>query len=196
MKKENKSFELRRQIFHICLGLLIVALLYYEFIGPWTLFITLIIGSIISFISLKYKIPLISWFLKKFERPMDHPGKGAICFLIGTLLAIKLFPKDIALASIMVLALGDSISHYIGKFHGKIKHPFDNRKRIEGHIAGVIFGFIGALIFVNPLSAIVASFFAMLAEAMEIEFNHRIINDNISIPLVAGVSIIILRVLT
>ena len=192
----DKKFELRRQIFHVILGITITTLLAFDLIGPWTLLTILSIGIILSYISLKIRIPLITKLLETFERPGDHPGKGAICFFIGALLAIKLFPKDIALASIMVLALGDSISHYIGKFHGKIKHPFDNRKRIEGHIAGVIFGFIGALIFVNPLSAIVASFFAMLAEAMEIEFNHRIINDNISIPLVAGVSIIILRVLT
>ncbi len=189
----DKKFELRRQIFHVILGITITTLLAFDLIGPWTLLTILSIGIILSYISLKIRIPLITKLLETFERPGDHPGKGAICFFIGALLAIKLFPKDIALASIIILSLGDSISHYLGAFYGKIKHPLSDVKFIEGSIAGIIVSFLGALFFVSPLEALVASFFAMLAEAMEIEFHHRIINDNISIPLVAGVSILILR---
>ncbi len=188
-----KVFELKRQLFHIFLGLTFLVLLYYNIINAWHVFIGLLIGVVLSFISLKYHIPLISDLLAVFEREGAHPGKGMLCFFIGVLLAIQLFPRDVAFAAIIILTLGDSISHYIGRFHGKWRHPFSDIKLIEGSIAGFIVASIGALLFVSPLEAVVASFFAMAAEATEIEFHHKIVDDNILIPLVAGVVIILLR---
>ncbi len=189
----HQKKELPRQLFHIILGLTLVILLWLDLIGAWTLFIILIVGIGVSLLALRYKIPGVDWFLQTFERENTHPGKGAICFFIGTLLAIKLFPKDIALASIMILTLGDSISHYIGQFHGRTKHPFTEKKYLEGHIAGTIVGFLGALFFLPIHEASIAAFMAMIGEALEIELNHQIIDDNISVPLIAGVSVLILR---
>lgn len=188
-----RNFELRRQAFHIFLGISLLLLLYFKIFTAWHILIILCIGAVISFISLKYRIPVITSLLELFERKGAHPGRGALCFFVGVLLAIELFPEDIAYAAIIILTLGDSVSHYIGRFHGKWRHPFSDIKLIEGSIAGWIAGAAGALLFVPYPEAIVAAFFAMAAEATEIEFHHRIVDDNILIPLVAGVTIVLMR---
>ena len=115
-------------------------------------------------------------------------------YLIGALLAVILFEKDIALAAIIILALGDSFSRLIGPF-GKIKHPFNNTKFLEGVIAGIIAAFLGAILFVKPSEAIIASFFAMMLEGVNLRLGKFKIDDNITIPLIAGGVIWLIRFL-
>lgn len=194
---EINRFEIRRQAFHICLGLAIIILLKIGILNSLILFIILIIGGIIAVLSKKFRIPVIYSFLKIFERKhalKTFPGKGTISFLIGCLLVLQLFEKDIALASIMILTFGDSVSHLFGWHVGRKKHPLNCLKSIEGNIAGGITGFLGAMFFINPLPALLASFGAMTAEAVELKMNNKIIDDNIIIPLVAGTIIYLMRI--
>ncbi len=186
---EINKFEIRRQAVHICLGLIIVILLINNILNSLILFIILIIGIIISILSRKFRIPVIYSFLKLFERKhtlKTFPGRGTISFLIGCLLVLQLFEKDIALASIMILTFGDSVSHLFGWHIGRKRHPLNCLKSIEGNIAGAIAGFLGAMFFISPLPALLASFGAMTAEAVELKMNERIVDDNIIVPLVAG----------
>ncbi len=194
---EINRFEVRRQAFHICLGLAIIILLINNILNSLILFIILIIGIIISILSKKFKIPVIYFFLKIFERKdilKTFPGKGTISFLVGCLLVLQLFERDIALASIMILTFGDSVSHLFGWYFGRKKHPLNCLKSIEGNIAGSITGFLGAMLFINPLSAFLASFGAMTAEAVELKMNNKIIDDNIIVPLVAGTILYLMRI--
>ena len=104
--------EVKRAIFHVAIGIAIILASMKTRI-VWFLFFLLVAGLIISLLSLKYKIPLINWFLKNFEKPdyiRTFPGKGVLFFIAGCLLALKLFPNDIAFASIAIVSLGDPIS--------------------------------------------------------------------------------------
>jgi len=193
---EINRFEVRRQAFHICLGLAIIILLINNILNSLILFIILIAGILISILSRKFKIPVIYSFLKLFERKdilKTFPGKGTISFLMGCLLVLQLFEKNIALASIIILTFGDSVSHLFGWHFGRKKHPLNCLKSIEGNIAGAITGFLGAMLFVSPLTALLASFGAMTAEAVELRMNNRIIDDNIIVPLIAGTIIHLMR---
>lgn len=188
--------ETRRQIFHLFFGIVIVALLMYGFIDKWILLYLVIIGFIISLTSKRMKIPLINWFLENFERTEDlkkFPGKGVITFLIGAFLVTLFFSMDIAMPAILVLALGDSVSHIFGVHYGKRKHLLNNKKFIEGSIAGFIAAFIGALIFVPWHEAFFAALFAMIVEAIEIKIGAEQVDDNIVIPLVAAIVITVVR---
>ncbi|OIO63468.1 hypothetical protein COY26_03750 [Candidatus Woesearchaeota archaeon CG_4_10_14_0_2_um_filter_33_10] len=193
---EINRFEVRRQAFHICLGLAIIILLINNILNSLILFIILIAGILISILSRKFKIPVIYSFLKLFERKdilKTFPGKGTISFLMGCLLVLQLFEKNIALASIIILTFGDSVSHLFGWHFGRKKHPLNCLKSIEGNIAGAITGFLGAMLFVSPLTALLASFGAMTAEAVELRMNNKIIDDNIIVPLIAGTIIHLMR---
>ena len=120
--------EVRRKIAHILLGLFIIVTYNYGVLKTKHLFFAIIIFSVLSLISLKFKFPIISFLLKNFEREKfvkEFPFKGMIFFLVGCLLTLKIFSKDIALASIMILTLGDSVSFLYGTFLGKIRLRFN-----------------------------------------------------------------------
>ena len=194
----NNGIEAKRQLFHMLMGIAIVALLIYGLINKNHIFFLIVIGIIISFLSKKREIPVICWFLKNFDREKDlksFPGKGAIFYLIGVFLVLSFFPFGIAMSAILVLALGDSASHLFGVSHGKIRHPFTDKKFLEGMIVGFIAAFIGALVFLPWHEALIASFFAMLAESIEIKLGAEKVDDNIIIPLAAAIAVSLARFL-
>lgn len=195
--KKNEALEIRRQLFHLLFGLLLVFLLYTEFIDAFIVFMMLIAGVGVSVLSREINIPVVSWFLQRFERPEDirkFPGKGAIFFLIGVLIVLVLpFGKNTALAAITILALGDSVSHIVGRFYGRTQHPLNKKLMLEGTLAGVMAGFLGAVLFVSIIEAFLASLFAMIAEAVEFRINEREADDNIIVPFVAALTIFLLK---
>ena len=194
---ERIRLETKRQPIHILLGLLLIALVYYDLLAPIALFVVIII-VLLCFLLIKKTRPKVIYELLEFvERKEDleeFPGKGLITYLIGALIVIILFEKQIALASIIILALGDSFSRLIGPF-GRIKHPFNNTKFLEGIIAGTIAASLGAMLFVKPYEAISASAIAMIIEGIDMRIFKVKIDDNIVIPVIAGTIIWLSRVL-
>jgi len=194
---EQIKLEIKRQPFHILLGFLLIALIYHDLLNPLALLAIIIIIIISSLYIRKTKPKTVYSLLSFIERKENlekFPGKGLIAYLTGTLLVLVLFEKDIAMASIMILALGDAFSRLIGPF-GKIRHPLNNTKFLEGVIVGIIAASLGAWLFVRPSEAITASFFAMLIEGFDIKlFKHKI-DDNLIIPLIAGIVIWLVRIL-
>jgi dolichol kinase len=192
------DLEFRRGIFHLVSGIIIILLIRFDFLTKWLLLLLTLVALGISLASKRYKIPFIYWFLEKFDREKDikkFPGKGAIFYLVGVTLVAFLFPKDIAMASIAVLAVADPFSRFIGIHFGRIKHPFNDAKFTEGAVAGIITGFLAAILFVRPSEAFFAAFFAMIAEGIELKLGMQHVDDNIVIPLVAGVIIWLVRIL-
>jgi len=185
---------------HVLFGLLLVLLILNNVINARILFYALLAGIALSFLSIKFSIPVVSWFLKNFDRPKAKlatklPGEGFIFFLVGSLLALKLFSQDIALASILILSFGDGISHLVGEGIGKNKIAFNKSKNIEGLIFGVIAGTLAALFFVSFPEALVASLAAMLVEAVEIKIRDSHVDDNLFVPLVAGTAVLLMRII-
>ena len=71
--------EIKRQLFHLALGLALAGLYYLDIIGPLTMFLGIICGGLLSFISKRVDIPIFSTFLDHFERKevrKKFPGKG------------------------------------------------------------------------------------------------------------------------
>lgn len=187
--------ELRRQLFHFLLGLVIVILYQLNLISSLIIFVILVLGGILVLISKRARLPIVGWFLDNFERKEQiriFPGRGALYYFIGVLLAMQLFEKDIACAAIMILALGDSVGHLVGRYYGKTRW-INSKKLLEGTLAGALAGFLGAVFFVNPLEAALASIGAMVMEAVEIDLNRTALDDNLYMPLVAGTVIYLLR---
>src|SRR3989338_1172813 len=186
------SVEVNRKLLHMFLGVVLVALLMFGIVGKEHLFGLLVVMLVLSMLSKKYNIPIISWLLRNFEREdyvKKFPGRGFIFYIIGSLLVLAFFPMDIAMPSILVLAFADSISHLFGIRYGKRKHPYVKTKFIEGWIAGLVAGFIAAFVFVPWHEALAASFFAMLVEGIEVKIGAEEVDDNLIIPLVAAIAI-------
>lgn len=192
-----KRLEIRRQVFHILLGIITVGLIYFNILTPIIIFWVLVAGVVCSILCKRFNIPIISWLLRRYERKEyrnSFPGKGAIFFAAGVLLTLQLFRRDIALASIMILALGDSVSHIVGKNFGSTNVNGNGKKKLEGTIAGVAAGFAGALLFVNPLYALVGSIGGLFVESLEFDLNKRAVDDNIIVPVVAGTLMVLVGV--
>jgi dolichol kinase len=105
---------------------------------------------------------------------------GSTYFIFSTILTILLFPKSIAIASILILILSDTAAALVGKWVGRIR-IFG--KTLEGSMA---FLFISLLVIwvypnLNRFSGSLAALGATLIEVLPIKGS-----DNLTIPLVAG----------
>jgi dolichol kinase len=101
----------------------------------------------------------------------------------GILTKKSFLAKALFISSIMVLTLGDSFSKIFGPL-GRIKTTLNPEKKIEGTIVGIIAGTIGAMWFVAPQQAFFGTLIAMIGEL--IDFQYVQMNDNLLVPLVAG----------
>lgn len=191
----TRKMEIGRRLFHICSAFIIVALIYYDILTPLIVFILLILGFILSMIARKQRIPILHNIADLIDRPEDlkeFPGKGAIFYGIGVLVVLLFFEKDIAMASIMILGLGDSIAPLVGRY-GRIRHPLNNKKVVEGILVGMIAAAIGASYFVSALEASLAAVAAMIVESIGLKIGTNQIDDNITMPVVAGIVIWLVR---
>jgi dolichol kinase len=186
--------EVKRAVFHIGLGLFIVILSFFLSVLELVALLSaiLIIGLFISIISRKRDVPIVCSLLGTFEREecKNFPGKGSFYFIAGCLFALLLFETQIALASIMILAFGDSFAKIMGHF-GKIKTRFHAEKKLEGTAIGIIAGILAAMWFVTPVQAFFGTLIAMIGEY--IDFEYLQINDNVLIPVVAGIFMTLLK---
>src|SRR3989344_2160959 len=97
--------ELGRKFLHIMIGIAALLLIVFNIINSLAIFIILIICIILSLLSLKFKTPIVSFFLDNFERSADKnrlQGRGYLFAVAGSLLALQLFERNIALASIII----------------------------------------------------------------------------------------------
>lgn len=182
-------FELRRQIAHAITGIGIVILLKLDWMNAYLLGAILIGGGTISLLSRKYELPLVADLLDYFERGHKRyafPGQGSFCLILGSFLAVFLFEKNIAMASITIMAIGDSITNIVGVYFGKWKNPFNSKKNIEGTLMAIFLATLGAWYFVGLDAAFYASTVAMIVESLDIKIHKWEIDDNIFIPVLAG----------
>ncbi|MBI4836640.1 MAG: hypothetical protein HY817_05275 [Candidatus Abawacabacteria bacterium] len=183
--------EILRKSIHISLGVITAILIANRILRPFHLFLVLAFIIILSFIQQKRPIPIVSSILKRCDRPDHFPAKGMITYFIGMILSLELFPLPVALASIMVLALGDGTAA-LARPWSKRKVKLSNKHLLEETLVGITFGAIGAVFFVSIPQAIIASSCAMILEAVEVRFNNELLDDNILTPLAAGTSLLLL----
>ena len=197
MKNTNIPLhELRRKILHMLFGVGAVFLLVNDLITPFILFVMLCLGILVSVLSLKFRIPIVSYFLDNFEKGGDKknlPGRGLIFAFAGCILALKLFPIQIALASITILTFADPVSYLIGCKFGKTKTFLCNTKNIEGNLAGALVSSLSALFFVPLYLALPGAIAAMIFELLTIKIQNIELDDNFIIPLVTGTAMLLIQ---
>lgn len=190
--KVTDKFELRRQTAHLMIGVSIVFLLKLQLLNAQILFIITAVGGLLVLIAMKYRLPLIHDILEYFERPHHirrFPGRGSFFMFLGAALTTLIFDLNIAMAAIMIMAVGDSVTNIIGRHFGKVKNPFNEKKNIEGTFWGIGTGTLAALFFVPFGAAFWAATISMILESLDLGWRRRNLelDDNVLIPLVAGV---------
>jgi len=160
----------------------------------------ILLATLILFVTLLYtlsevariretNIPILSAITWKAANKTElyEFATSPIFFALGIAFALLIFPAPISYVAITVLTLGDGGAHIFGRKFGKNPLPSNKGKSIEGTIAGFLFAFLGAMLFVDPLSALIAAAVGMLIEGLP-----NPINDNLALPLVSGLILILI----
>ena len=188
------ELEIKRQIVH-ALGVFTILLI--QIFGQWYGALIMLLISIILLILGEYrknrekykflKIKPLDEFediledeFKTYERKEELPFHGAIMFYVGCFLVTILFQPIIAIASITVLALSDSLSTLVGYFFGEHKLFINKKKSWEGSIIFFVTTFMVLLFFVSPIKALII---AVLVTFVEMLPN---VDDNLTVPLATG----------
>lgn len=175
---------------HLLYGPLLIALHAWGL--PLHGFLGLVLGGLLISFWIKHQqeksiLGRLLLFFERLHHFKSFPGRGPIFFTLGASLCFLLFPPPLAYASLMILSVGDSVSHLIGRQFGKVKTPLHPEKYIEGSIVAFLLSVPFAfLFFPHLLTVILASLAAMLVELPTLRLGPWRVDDNLLIPLVAG----------
>ncbi|MCK9483806.1 MAG: hypothetical protein M0R34_05535 [Candidatus Marinimicrobia bacterium] len=193
MIKPVKEGELGRKAIHYLSSL--VPIIYQLFFNKHdaTIIIGLLFLGIVVAEILRMRIPALRWLYRKLFGWMIRPHEfgnhftGATYVFMGAFLAIFLFPKDIAVTSLLFLMLGDPTACLVGLSIGRLK--IYNNKTLEGAIAFISISIL-ATVWVSSIPFWIKIIGAVIACLVEIV--HRKIDDNLLIPLFSGTTMLFL----
>ncbi len=139
------------------------------------------------------KYPILSWLVDKAERKGRPIGKGAVWYFYGLVFILAIFgligvPNPILASSLLVVALGDSVSTGLGRIVGKRRLPKTKTKTWEGTSLGVLFAFVGIFLVMAITYSISWSFWLALSGSvvgMLTEAYLRGPDDNLTIPVMS-----------
>ncbi len=177
------KLELRRKMLHLVgLG---VPILYWVTNREFTLFVVgaFIVGFVaFEFYRWKHGIPLkeAEEIARPLLRPSERRGLGAhVYFSCSAFVSILFYPQSIATTAIMMLILGDGAAALVGIKWGEVR--LRERRTLEGSLALFLVAFLVGLLMLSPKLALVGASGAVSAEFLPI-------NDNLSIPILAGLA--------
>ncbi|OFZ55643.1 MAG: hypothetical protein A2428_14925 [Bdellovibrionales bacterium RIFOXYC1_FULL_54_43] len=193
----RSELHIVRKIWHLTMGSLIAFI--YLLSGMSSTAGMTIIGSLLA-ISLivetaRLRIPALNRRVLKiwapFMRAHECSGPSAVPpYLLSTLIAIAIFPKPVAVLSILYLAYGDPIASLFGILYGDRSIRLPGGKSLIGTAAGTITCILVSFAFLKMLSFPDSSILAIsvlgglaggTAELMPID-----VDDNLSIPVISG----------
>jgi len=122
---------------------------------------------------------------KNFKRNLFT---GGTYYALGIFLALLLFPKEVAILSILIMIWCDTTAALIGKKYGK--HKMIGDKSLEGSLAflitGILLVFILQYVFVE-YRFYYAGFVTVFLAAVFEQIGFVRINDNLSLPVFSGI---------
>tara|TARA_Y100000590_G_scaffold413697_1_gene509807 strand:- start:1650 stop:2237 length:588 start_codon:yes stop_codon:yes gene_type:complete len=177
--------ELYRKLFHISSSIIPI-LLYFtgkEFFLPYIL-IAAILLSLIDYLrrysSFLYLIA--DMFFRKITRPSEVCKiTGASWVLIGSGITIFLFNEGIAITSLLIMSISDSLAAIIGIKYGATK-LFN--KSLEGSSAFFISSVILIILFTS-LPLLIVFIISIILTFIEL-YSTEQFNDNVFVPMFAG----------
>lgn len=191
----KQEIQPARRIWHISFGLF-VALGYLYFLSKIQILIFLFANSAAHLIGevVRLRAPefyqktakKLHWFIKDSETTEIHSG---FFFVASNILSILIFPKLIAVLSILYLALGDPDASSFGTLWGKKSIHLLPGKSLIGTLASFLVCFFITLFFlknsIDPLQLLLISFIGGLAGSIA-ELLPLKIDDNFLVPIVSG----------
>jgi dolichol kinase len=124
-------------------------------------------------------LPFFSTFTMKMSRSNEknHFITPPVFLAIGIIFVLILFPRNIAYASIAIVAVGDPIAAYVG---GRFGRRHVGGKSLEGFTLGTFAAFAATLFLVPPSVGVIGSTVGMVLELA------GVLDDNLTIPICSG----------
>lgn len=183
--------ELGRRIVHAS-GIVLPAL-YLTGLLTWRSVRGLLVLGLLVALGLeavRLRIGLDWWVYDHLTRPYESSSVGGYALYMVSVSAVALaFDPVVAIPSMLMLMLGDPVSGFLGS--GELRH----RKRLLAMVAMFLVSFAIALPFAADTlerylaAAIVAAAgagAATLADAYTVTIRSRVVDDNLTIPIVAA----------
>lgn len=171
--------EIDRQLIHLNIGLFSLMLLavFGKIPCMLLLFIGVLAGSIVVHQKIRgKKVPVVDWFLNRFERKRVVVGYGSLLYLVGMLLLFSFLENPASIgASIIILAIGDGMATIVGR-EGRVKIPYNKKKTVEGSLAFLAFSL--PVFFLSGVAGIAAVIAGAIIETLPTG-----VDDNITIPM-------------
>jgi len=181
--------ELRRKVFHICLG----GLFMFSMVASEDLMVLylalFVIGAALSIVQKKCSLPIVGPILERFDRAEDRmPGMGIMTFFFGVLLVWVLFPLDAALAGCAVMTFGDPVASIVGLSFGRFPLPLNRRKTLEGTLSFILTAFIVVSALHGPLWGATAAIVGGTVESIKLP-KGSFLNDNVTVPISSALAV-------
>lgn len=156
--------EIPRKIFHSSIGFLTLGLyirgIQTNAITPWLL------GALVPIASvdlLRHRYPALNRTYVQvcgaLMRETEVDGyNGVIWYLLGAYIALKFYPKDVGVMSILLLSWCDTAASTFGRLYGRYTIRLRRGKSLAGSIAAFIAGIIAAAFFWGWLAPRVGTF--------------------------------------
>lgn len=117
----------------------------------------------------------------------DEIGRlsGASCVMLASVLSIVFFPKPVAVTALLFMSVSDAVASLVGM---RSKGPRWFRASLAGSSAFLVSAVIIALVFLHdrPLAAVVGALVGTVIEALPLRIGKARVDDNITVPLGAG----------
>ncbi len=187
--------ELKRKAIHICGSLVPILYIFVDWeVAVVILSICFPIAILIEWHRLRY-----GWSFSFVRNHEKQKISGALYFAFSSLVAIFFFQKPIAIAALLMLAIGDTVSGVTGAAletkgidvrHSKVESS-KNRIRIKPvKLFAVMFAicFLISYLFLSLKIALAGAIIAAIADSVALDVSGEALDDNLTIPLLSGIA--------
>ncbi|MGK5082431.1 diacylglycerol/polyprenol kinase family protein [Bdellovibrionota bacterium FG-1] len=190
------DLHLARKIWHMFMGM-VIAFVYLSGIqvGMAMVILGSCLGINLFLETVRLQVPGINDRVVKVMGPVMRACEvnrvsGVPYYIAASMLAIAIFPKPVAVLSILYLACGDPIASFFGILYGKKSIRFANGKSLIGTLAGILTCTVVTFVFLKTVPVSGASLAVLtltgglaggLAELVPLEMD-----DNFTIPVISG----------
>lgn len=179
--------EFFRKSIHLIVGLILLTLLYLEYLSIWVLLGFLLITAITMMLAISNLSKTVRKLISKVERPGRLPGLSGVIYMIGILVVFLLFSEEkVFAAALIVFILGDGLSGLIDSYNSWIKLPYNPKKSLAGLLMGILASTAGVMLIFPWYVAFAGSVFTLLIETLPLRIKNWEIDDNLFVPVIAG----------
>lgn len=185
-------FESARKLIHVTGSLIPLAYLFLDITKPQALLILgiLALPFVLADILRLWWPTLNRWFIHWFHGAM-RPGEetrltGSTYYVLACWVTILVFERNVAVAALLILAYADTAASVVGQALGGYR--LGKEKTLSGAVAFLVTAFLVGLPFFSPITALGGAVIAAATECLPLP-----LDDNVTIPLVAGIFFTLLR---